>query len=479
MPPREFPEAPPARKGFEWRRFTVTVVAMLPPLIAWILKVIVHPRPFWVYYFDPEAIYFYGGLHLLRGSMPANVDNPGTLVHLISAAIAAITGATPLRYEAFLVAAHTIALVLTLGAIVLLLRSIVRDAPPLLQIAVAWTYFLAPQALERIDIWSPEAFYFPLGVAMLALLWRWCDRPSARRALAVGIVIGIAIGAKWVFVPCAVAAVVAIAVARRFADTTACAAGAVAAFVVLNLPLVTAWPRILHRLATAASANPNDQSWVSLLASSRGWLLWFAAIVVMSAATFDRRKLPLTVFAFLTIVLTCAAAWRNPSFRYLLPAAIAVVALFALAATSIRRPAIASAVFALATLLLMSKAIRDDARAHWSRVDSGTLQRARIEAALPPGVVVYGWRAPTPSFALSIMTDDPRDLTAIAETYPREGHYDPWRRRLFLPPGASAWDAVVVPQSDLSAFPGALPVARVDEFVIATRSSGPQRRGLE
>jgi hypothetical protein len=476
MPPRQFPDAPAARKGFQWKRIAVTVAAMLPPLIAWIVKVVVHPRPFWVYYFDPEAIYFYGGLHLLRGGVPANVDNPGTLVHLISAAIAAMTGTTPLRYEAFLAAAHTFALVLTMGAIVLLVRSIVRDAPPLLQIAVAWTYFLAPQALERIDIWSPEAFYFPLGVAMLALLWRWCDRPSPGRALAVGVVIGIAIAAKWVFVPCAVAAVVAIAVARRFADAAACAAGVVAAFAVLNLPLIAAWPRILHRLATAGSANPNDQSWVSLLTSSRGWLLWFAAIVVMSAATFDRRKLPLTVFACLTIVLTCAAAWRNPSFRYLLPAAIAVVALFALAATSTRWIAAAPVVFALAGLLLMSKTIRDDAHAHWSRVDSGTSQRARIEAALPPGVVVYGWRAPIPSFALRIMTDDPRDLNAIAETYPREGHYDPWRRRLFLPPGVSEWDAVVVPQSDLSAFPGALPIARVDEFVIASRRSSPQRR---
>src|SRR5438270_453537 len=81
--------------------------------------------------------------------------------------------------------------------------------------------------------------------AMLPPLWRWCDRPSPRRALAVGVVVGIAIAAKWVFVPCAVAAVIAIALARRFADAAACAAGVVIAFVVLNLPLITAWPRIL------------------------------------------------------------------------------------------------------------------------------------------------------------------------------------------------------------------------------------------
>lgn len=454
------------------RTLAVIVAAMLPPLADWILKVVVRPRPFWIFYYDPEAIYFYGGLHLLRGRVPANLDNPGTPVHLLSAGLAALTGPTPLRYAAFLFAAHLLALVLTLGAILLLLRTIARDAVPLLQIAVAWTYFLAPLALERIDIWSPEAIYLPLGAAILALLWRWGDAPSPRRSAAAGAVIGLAVAAKWVFAPWAAAAVLAIAASRRFRDAAACGAAVVGGFLAVNLPFVAIGPRMLRGLGLVVANNRSAQSWTTLLATSRGWLLWVAAIVVFSIVTFQPRRFPLALFAYLTIVLTCVGAFRNPTFRYLLPASIAVVALFALAATSRPARSSVSALFAIAAALLMAKAIREDFGAHGRRIEVGESLRARIESAVPHDrVVVYGWRAPIPSFALRIMADDPRDLAAIAARYPREGHYDPWLERIFLPPGAAMWNVAVVSQADLRAFPAAQPVTRIDDFVIATAAA--------
>jgi len=66
---------------------------------------------------------------------------------------------------------------------------------------------------------------------------------------------------------------------------------------------------------------------------------------------------------------------------------------------------------------------------------------------------------------------DARDLAAIAARYPREGHYDPWLRRVFLPPGAARWDVAVVSHADLRAFQSAQPVARINDFVVATAAA--------
>ncbi len=153
-------------------RPAVVLLAVLPVTIDWIAKVVVWPRPFWVQFYDPETIYFYGGLDLLRGRAPLNLDNPGVPLHVLSAAIASITGATPRRYTQFLLIAHVLGFVLTIAAIILLVRVVLSDAPPILRVAGAWTYFIAPQALERLDIWSPEILYFPLGAAILACFGR-------------------------------------------------------------------------------------------------------------------------------------------------------------------------------------------------------------------------------------------------------------------------------------------------------------------
>lgn len=438
-------------------RFAALFIASCAPvLIDWAAKVLVWPRPFWVYYYDPEAIYFYGGLSLLRGRLPANVDNPGLPLHMLSAVVAAITGPTPLRYAPFLAAAHTLGLVLTLAAVALLLLTLFRDAPPMLAIVGAWTFFLAPQALERVDIWSPEVLYFPLGAAIAAALW-------TRRVQAAAFMGGVAAAAKWVFAP-SIPAIVAAAFAMSGVVAALVAAAAAAiGFLTGVLPAILSLPSLFHLVN-----NPNGQSWLLLFTTARAWAVWCVAVIAGAALTYDRRHRPLLLFAFVLIVLTLAGASRNPSFRYLLPAAIGVVVLFAVVAASHPRTSV-QAVFLVAAALLMTKAIRDDVAAHRGRIAHADSVRAAIHRAIPPGSsVLYGWRAPVPSFALRIMATDARDLDAIGRRYPRDGAFNPWTGVTSLPPGVSQVDYLVLTPEDLKRFPPSTPVARAGEFVIAS-----------
>jgi hypothetical protein len=437
-------------------RFAALFVASCAPVIVdWAVKVLVWPRPFWVYYYDPEAIYFYGGLSLLRGRLPANVDNPGLPLHMLSALIAVATGATPLRYAGFLTIAHGAGCLLTLAGVALLLRTLFRDAPPLLAIAGSWTFFLAPQALERLDIWSPEILYFPLGAAMIAALW-------TRRFWSAGFAGGVAVAAKWVFMPSIPALVVAAFSLSGIGAAAAATAAFAAGFFAGVLPALFAIPRLLH-----LASNPNDQSWVLLFTTSRGWVLWCIAVCVGAAAAYDRRRLGFFLFAAATIGLTLAGAARNPSFRYLLPAALAIVALFAVMASARPRLIVQAGFFGVA-VLLMAKTLRDDVAAHRGRVAHGESVRAAIAHSVPPGsAVLFGWRAPVPSFALRIMANDPRDQIAIDGAYPRQGAFNPWTGAISAPSGVKQFDYLVMTPEDLHRFPATRPVGRAGEFVIA------------
>ncbi|HEX7193191.1 MAG TPA: hypothetical protein VF381_16590 [Thermoanaerobaculia bacterium] len=437
-------------------RFAALFVASCSPvLIDWTAKVLVWPRPFWVYYYDPEAIYFYGGLSMLRGRLPANVDNPGLPLHMLSALLAAITGPAPLRYAQFLAVGHTLGLVLTLAAIALLLLTLFRDAPPMLAIAGAWTFFLAPQALERVDIWSPEILYFPLGAVIVAALW-------TRHIPAAAFTGGVAVATKWVFAPSIPAIVIAAFAMSGFAAALIAAAAAVIGFLAGILPAILSLQSLLHLVI-----NPNQQSWLMLIATSRAWVAWCFVVIAAAAVTYDRRNRPLLLFACVLIALTLLGASRNPSFRYLLPAAIGVVVLFAVMAASQPRIPLQTA-FLLAAALLMTKAIRDDVAAHQSRIAHAASVRAAIARAIPEGAnVLYGWRAPVPSFALRIMANDPRDLAAIAKAYPREGAFNPWTGVTSFSPGLRHFDYFVLTPEDLRRFPASTPVAKAGEFVVA------------
>ncbi len=251
-------------------------------------------------------------------------------------------------------------------------------------------------------------------------------------------------------------------VARRYRDAFVAGVACVAAFVVTVIAIV---PSLRHMFYLVIS--PNNQSWRLLFATAHGWAIWLVVTVMFAAMTLRRSNLPITTFAVIVIALTLLGASLNPSFRYILPAALGVVALFAVVSSAGRAPVAVQIAIGAVAVVLMAKAVRDDVVTHRARVTDGELLRTQIEAALPLGsTTVYGWRVPEPSFALRIMAHDTKDLEAIALDWPRAGHLNPWTRQISLPPGLSRFDYVVVSPIDLQSFPQARVVGRAGPYLI-------------
>ena len=421
-------------------------LACLPAVVSWVVKVIVHPRPFWVQFYDPETIYFYEGLRLTRGQVPLNVDNPGTPLQVLSAAIAIVTGRTPAAYERFLLVGHTVGLLVTVAAILVLLRTVFRGVAPLLAVTGIWALFIAPQMLERIDIWGPEILFLPFGALALAAGWRWSEERTDRALFLFGMAAGLCVAVKFVFASWAIA-LVAVSWRRPHVAVGGLAAG----FILGTFPVAPRYLDLLPRLI-ALSHNRGEQRWGDLLPMQKAWMVW-VLVVLLLAAWRARDRRVLAVFAGLAIVLSYVQAFGAPSFRYLLPTALCVALLFALA---VQRPLPAGARIGIAALgaILLLKAFASDLRAHRARIQDGAATRAAIMRAIRPGeVVLFGWRTPIPSFALRVTAADPRDLHVISEMYPLEGHFDPWRKEVVLPDGAAQWDALVLLESDRQDFP--------------------------
>ena len=450
------------------------VAAIIPLIAIWVAKVVVWARPFWIHFYDPETIYFYGGLDLLRGELPDNVDNPGTPLQMLSAAIIAFTGRTPARYEAFLSAAHVIELLLLLAGAAIVFYGILGGAGPLARITAVWLYFAAPQALERIDIWSPELLYLPLGAAMIALFRRWMVRPSPGLAAGIGALGGIGAAAKLAFLPFPAALVLTLLLARRIRHAAAAAAGILLGFVLATLPVATEYGSIARRLLFLSGSGHATQSWPELLMSARTWLLCLAVIAVVVTMCVRRSPSLLPFFCLLAFLLAAAASARNPSFRYLLPCAIAVVGLFASAAVSGHLTLKWQVLVLTLVAAVFGKAALQDVATHRQRIATHESTRKRIEALIPRNaVMIYGWRAPIPSFALRVSTEDARDLAEISRLHPREGHLGPWNRKLYLPEGAVTWDYGAVNEEDavLMMKAGGQEVGRVDGFIVLRRRS--------
>jgi hypothetical protein len=461
------------------------LIAVLPIAVDWIAKNVVWPRPFWVWFFDPETPYFYNGLRLLRRQAPYHVDHPGTTLQMLSAAIAALSGPTPLRYEAFLTAAHLLALVLILAATALLLATILREAPPALQIAGAWTYFMAPQALALDDVWSPELVYLPIAAVVFALLWRWWRVPGAVPAIFLGLALGLAVATKFTFLAWIPAALAACAVARQYRDAIVVAAAAAAGFAIGTIPAACQYERMLQRLfvlGTQPRVGMEGGTWLVLTA--KGWFLWVVVIVVFAATRLRRRHLPMLTFVVVAIGLNYVGMLRNASFKHLLPSCLAFALLFALSVSAPPSPRVSvqAGVLGLCALLT-GRAVINDIGTHRRRIAEHLSLRAQIEAAVPrDAVALYSWRVPIPSFALRAVSDDWHHAE-IERRYPLEGHFDSSgghfdrpRGRVFLPLGRRRWDYLVIDPQKLHDFPEPVGgfVARVGPYVVVRAPDSPK-----
>lgn len=465
----------------------VVLLCGLGPMIAnWVYKALLHPRPFWVHFFDPETIYFYEGGRILGGHSPFNVDSPGIPVYLLTSLLQLVTGHSPLDYPSFRLPAYALALLLNVLAAWLLSRTLLSRGDAILSIAALWTYFLAPQALERDVVWSAEILFFATGVLAIVAVFRLFQGVGS--PIVAGLAIGLCIAMKFVFLAWVPALWVAILVSREtvFRRLALTSAGIAAGFVGGTAVAISRYPKMfgwLVQLAThsgqygwgkAEAPRPTEvmANVARALLTSKAWLVWVAVGAGLALLSRKRPdKLPLVSFALSAFVFAYGMTMRTPDFRYLLPSGIAVLVLFVVAA---REPwsnrAVPVCVVALGAVISW-KGVRDDVRSHDLRMAVHADLRARIERdiasiAPPDPVVIYGWRMPQPSFSLRIMTRDTRQLAEIAGRYPREGHCD-WTGNISLPPGASGWDVLVVGADLLNAYPrlGRV-VAREDDYMI-------------
>lgn len=479
--------------------FIALAIAAAPLIGLVAYKAVVAPRPFWAWLYDPEAIYFSSGNELLHGMVPSNTDNPGTPVQVLSAAILLLTGNHPARFDAFRLCGYGVGMLAMIGAMSLMQRTLLWELPASLQVAAMWIFFLAPTALERLTIWSPELFYLPVGAVLIAALWHCASTPSTWRAFAVGMALGLGCAVKLTFlafVPAVVLALLLLESSRRFGGLQRCAAslaGMCVGFVTMTLPVVAAYPRMLSwagRFAAAGyegvetGAAPWELLFTNLppaILHAKPWylliLLGTGAVVagLMSSGSMatrpTRRQVGcLGVFAVVSIVFVHLLAYRTESYRYLLPGGIGGVVLFALAVRTSafsRRAVQWTATAAIAALL--GKQMLLDLEVHQAVCQGATVARERIDAAIQARakenpVVVYSWRAPVPSFALRIM-DGRRLMTEQVETmYPNDGHYNPWNRHVALPRLAHDWDAIVLSREDWMSFPDRREARIVEEI---------------
>jgi hypothetical protein len=471
------------------RRPFVVALGSLPLLLDWVYRVLVHPRPFWAFDYDPEMIYVQEGLRLLSGHAPRNIDNPGTPVQLLTAAIELCVGRLPQSIDAIRLCGYVLALLCAIGAAVLLERTLFRETPAPLAVAGLWTFFLAPAALEYQAIWSPEIFYFSIGALTLAAL-------STRRGpLVIGLSIGLCVATKFVFLAWVPAVLVAIAVDRRRArDVFMTAGGVVLGFIAATVPAAGRyrdmgqwlWGMVTHSgwYGRGPAELPHLRltliGYWEIAVTCKAWLLW-AAIVVALVLLARRRDRGLIAFGAVAIAGSVLMAMRAPTGRYFLPGALGVVAL--VGAVREIHPRVAALLCAVA-LLIVSSAVVSDCRAHDRLIAEQRALRVEIERSVagirkPGDVVVYGWRTPEPSFALRFLAFDKDWIAKTERLHPGEGHFQEEERRFHLPAGAAHWNVLVLNRSLLAAVPEPVVPAAPDVGPFAIVRRGAQAPGAQ
>jgi hypothetical protein len=206
---------------------------------------------------------------------------------------------------------------------------------------------------------------------------------------------------------------------------------------------------------------------------SQGWHFWLLGSLIavswrLHQLRRDGRPLPpfalgMTAFAVLAMIfsqllateeLVTPASTISP--HYLLANALCGTLLFASGSRLVfahKGPRVHGLLLLFAAILL-GQNMSLDVRRHRRLIADGYAERAEVDAAIRklsgPGktpVVVYGWRAARPSYALRIIAD-PVNRGPLSREFPDEGHIS-WNGRISLPDGKMGWDYLVATPEDL------------------------------
>jgi hypothetical protein len=485
------------------KALAVLLLAFLPIGTCLAYKAFVAPRPFWIHYYDPEMAYYHGSRQLLTGEVPVELAHPGTPLYILGAGLLVATGQEPSGVPTFLWVGYTVAFALSALAGLRLLRHVLGDLPVLLQVSALWTYFICPQSLEYLTVWSPEILFFALGAVTLTSLWDLGDRGgSARQCLVAGALIGVCCGLKLVFLAWAAAYIGALLLApfdatrSRIPAAAAGALGVACGFVAATAIVLPGYPRIFTLLlglathsgdyATGPAGPPGIglfvRNWADEFWTAKGWSLWLVALVGLmlvsvvqpkSGAGGERRgRRFIAAFLLLACAGTYLLSGRQAGLRYLLPAGVCGVLAFRLSMEpllTLARSRLVSLCVCTVAAVLLGKHIGQDLTSHHNRIAEGSCFRQRVQMAVRrasshrDAVVLFSYRLPMPSFALRGSAPDARFLGEVEGIYPEEGSYSVFSRQLFPPAGRPVWEVLVLDEAYVDAFP--LPLARAVDRV--------------
>ena len=277
-------------------RWQVSLLALIPIVVAWIHKEIIHPRPYWSFYYDPELIYFAGGRSIMDGRLPENLDNPGVPVHLLSALLVAIIGESPETLPRFLFIAHLFSFLICVVSVGFAAKVLFSDCDWKLQVTGVWVFYACAQSLEYQNIFSPEGLFAAFGAIFVTFAWRCVSRDvSPASALAVGVILGLCCSLKFTFLPIAASLVVALvvtspSVSAAFRETACTAIGVMTGFLLGTLPVVSEYNRLfdlIFRVVThsgqygAGSSMTLDVAeavshFSNAILSAKSWYAWLA-----------------------------------------------------------------------------------------------------------------------------------------------------------------------------------------------------------
>lgn len=468
------------------------LLAAAPWVLMFLFKVALHPRPFWAFYYDPEAIYFFEGLDPTRFRVLGTFDRPGAPVQLLSALISLARGSDALDFDGFRSSAYWCILALAVGGCAFLASIVLRGVQGPQKLVCVWGFLAFPQAFEYMMVWSPEALFFPMGAVALGSLQKIELEPDRRgpRFLA-GLAIGSLCALKLTFIPWLVGAVFASLATRDLAwRRQAGLLGALVGGVVLSFSLWTAhmlpkfgdllawiW-RILSRsgeygsgVEGLPSATGAVGNLLAVMTSAKGAYLLLAGLVVSLLGSQRQRGVgywandgQAWMLRFILAAAACSLllAVRQPVSRYYLPIGLLVVLLLRswyLHERKSPRRYLGRALGLFVVGLATKQAVLDT-EAHRARIAAEReLQGELLQAVdqLSPGSVhqsvVWSFRAPLPSYALHSMSRSEEDHDKIFEAYPLEGFLE-WSGRIRLPSGATDWGLLVLQDTELSRLSG-------------------------
>lgn len=480
------------------QRILPNTVALAVCVLPLVMAVAAQFRPFVVRFYDPEAAYFLNSLRLLRGLAPVHIDHPGTPVQTLGAAMAWALGSGPLDIQPFLRLGYALGMLGSAVGLVLVLRTLYGDLPPLLGLAGGLGLLTAPTALAAQAVWRPELFMLGGGCLALAALWTALARQRPGDVFAAGAAVGLCCALKFLFLPWVIAGLLAVALGWERRRPTAVwtalglwVLGVVAAFLVATLPVLSQYPvlgawlwQLLTRtgpygagavgvpepgviLERALALVLMTKAWTGLAAAGALAAVCGAYRLQRERASTARRMTALAVAGLVAVgggwLLTLKSPMPAPN--YLLPAGVAAGLLFAVALhtvprrTSRRWQALLCAAVALVAVKAAVQEIgalrqrQREARAWNERADRFLADMAA--PGLPPPTVVFAGRPPVASYALRLGNHYAGNVFGdeLDAAFPREGI---WSGGFFgLPVGVAHWDVLLATGEALASPQGA------------------------